>query len=86
MKVNSSMKLPSMKKVDRSLRLSSKPGEQMTGDKCKSILENNKYFPHLYDPYYDRKDVKDMLHRVLESEKRAKDEENQLKHRKMVGS
>jgi hypothetical protein len=79
MKVNSSMKLPSMKKADRSLRLSSKPEEQMTGDKCKTILENNKYFPHLYDPYYDRKDVKERLNRVL-------NEEAQMKQRKMVNS
>ena len=23
-----------------------------------NILENNKFFPHLYEPYFDRKDIK----------------------------
>ena len=63
MKSVNSMKLP---KMDRSLRLSSKTEEQLTGSKIKTILENNKYFPHLYDPYYDRKDVKQGLLKVLD--------------------
>lgn len=67
MKSNNSMKLP---KMDRSLRLSSKTEEQLTGSKIKTILENNKYFPHLYDPYYDRKDVKHGLLKVLDQERR----------------
>jgi len=43
----------------------------MTSSKIKTILENNKFFPHLYDPYYDRKDVKQGLLRVLDEERRG---------------
>jgi len=32
--------------------------EHLSPDKIEEILSNNKYFPHLYEPYYDRKDVK----------------------------
>ena len=68
MKTNgvNSMQLPKMR-PDRSLRLSSKPEEVMTVEKCTTILENNRFFPHLYDPYYDRKDVKARLNRVLKN-------------------
>jgi len=69
MKSVNSTKLP---KMDRSLRLSSKPEEQMTSSKIKTILDNNRFFPHLYDPYYDRKDVKKGLLRVLDAERRGK--------------
>lgn len=62
MRSQTSMKLP---KMDRSLRLSSKEEEEMTTNKIKQILENNKFFPHLYDPYYDRQDVKKGLMKVL---------------------
>ena len=44
--------------ADRSKRLSSKDDQELTAQKMINILENNKYFPHLYDPYFDRKDVK----------------------------
>lgn len=43
----------------------------MTSSKIKTILENNKFFPHLYDPYYDRKDVQAGLMKVIDEERRA---------------
>lgn len=65
-------KLPQM----RSLRLSSKEEEQMNVQKIKSILDNNKFFPHLYDPYYDRKDIKKNLYTVIKMDNLKKNEEN----------
>jgi hypothetical protein len=43
----------------------------MTTTKITTILENNKFFPHLYDPYYDRRDVKAGLIKVLNQERRG---------------
>ena len=56
----------------------------MDSVKIKSILENNKYFPHLYDPYYDRKDIKKNLYSILNQEKMdlaniKKQDENSIK-------
>ena len=73
-------KLPQM----RSLRLSSNEAQHMSAAKIKSILENNKYFPHLYDPYYDRKDIKKNLHKVISMEKKKEMEE--LNRRRAEGS
>ena len=57
-----------MKRSDRSLRLSSKEGEELGVAKIKTILQNNKYFPHLYDPYFERKDIKANLVSILRTE------------------
>jgi hypothetical protein len=57
-----------IKRTDRSLRLSSKEGEDLGVAKIKSILQNNKYFPHLYDPYFERKDIKANLLNILKTE------------------
>ena len=57
-----------MKRSDRSLRLSSKEGEELGVAKIKTILQNNKYFPHLYDPYFERKDIKANLLNILKTE------------------
>ena len=54
-----------MKRSDRSIRLSSKENEEMGVAKIKTILQNNKYFPHLYDPYFERKDIKANLLNIL---------------------
>ena len=67
---------------DRSLRLSSKPEEQFTSGKIQQILENNKYFPHLYDPYYDRKDVKAGFIKILDKERQEMSQDKMLE---MVG-
>ena len=56
------------KRIDRSLRLSSKEDQDMGPAKIRSIMENNKLFPHLYDPYYERKDIKANLMSILKSE------------------
>lgn len=47
--------------IERSKRLSSKQEHELSEMKMINILENNKFFPHLYEPYFDRKDVKNNL-------------------------
>ena len=56
---------------DGMLRSSSLEDQDMTPAKIESILVNNKYFPHLYDPYYDRSDVKSHLIEYLKPLKTA---------------
>lgn len=41
----------------------------MSVGRIESILINNKYFPHLYDPYYERSDVKANLISILNKAK-----------------
>ena len=61
----SSTKVTPMKTVKkqflRGTRLSSNPDDEITAEKAETILSNNKLFPHLYEPFYERKDVKSKL-------------------------
>lgn len=50
---------------DGMLRSSSAEDQEMSAEKIEAILVNNKYFPHLYDPYYDRSDVKSHMLEML---------------------
>ena len=65
-----------MRRSDRSLRLSSKEDQEMGPEKIRSIIQNNKYFPHLYDPYYERKDIKANLMNILKTEDKQLDDSN----------
>lgn len=40
----------------------------MSPEKVQSILDNNQFFPHLYEPYYERKDVKSNLMSILKDQ------------------
>jgi len=51
--------------VARSIRASSKDAEELCADKIEELLNNNKYFPHKYQPYYDQKSVKEGLLKIL---------------------
>ena len=50
---------------ERAKRRSSKEDQDMTPERIINILENNKIFHHLYDPYYDQKDVRNDLAQTL---------------------
>ena len=46
----------------------------MTPERIVNIFESNKLFHHLYDPYYDQKDVRnDMAKTLIDSAKNLKD-------------
>jgi len=37
---------------------------------CETVMTNNKLFPHLYDPFYDRKDVKKSMLKIVSNHRR----------------
>ena len=47
------------------MRISSKDDTKMTPEQCESWLVNNRLFPHLYNPYFEQKDVKRNLVSIL---------------------
>ena len=52
------------------MRLSSKAEEQFTPGMCESVMINNKLFPHLYDPFYERKEVKSNMIKIVNNHRR----------------
>ena len=49
------------------MRLSSKPEEQYSPEQCEAWLVNNRLFPHLFNPYFEQKDMRAKMRSIVNS-------------------